>query len=195
MDECVFCKLDRKDISNTIIEETNHFIVIPSKGSLCEGYLLIIPKTHILSMCELTDLQKDELIYLIDKYRTIFEKTYGRYPILFEHGSYADSIKNTSGSVIHAHMHIVNHNFLNENKVINNQNMVRVSLNEFLDYKKSNYISYISPAYEFYITYNFKPKSQQMRRYIADDLKISTRYNWKENNFEKNIINTINNFK
>ena len=41
---CPFCKLDLKDISNTIIEESENFIIVSSKGALCDGYLLILTK-------------------------------------------------------------------------------------------------------------------------------------------------------
>ena len=47
---CPFCNINYNDISNTIIEQTDNFFILPSKGSLCEGYLLIVPKKHIFSM-------------------------------------------------------------------------------------------------------------------------------------------------
>ena len=39
METCPFCNLDKDNVVNTIIEETNNFFVTPSKGSLCTGYL------------------------------------------------------------------------------------------------------------------------------------------------------------
>ena len=44
MNKCPFCKIDNKDISNTIIDETKYFNILPSKGALCNGYLLIVPE-------------------------------------------------------------------------------------------------------------------------------------------------------
>ena len=69
--------------------------------------------------------------------------------------------------------------------------MTKVSPEEFFNYKNQNYISYISPNSDFYITYNFKPISQQMRIFIANDLNLSNEYNWRTSNFENNIIKTI----
>ena len=44
---------------------------------------------------------------------------------------------------------------------------------------------------DFYITYNFKPISQQMRIFIANDLKISNDYNWRTSNFTNNIVKCL----
>lgn len=192
---CPFCNLDFRDFANTIIEETHSFLLLPSKGSLTEGYLLIVPKTHVNSMNELDENQKLELIELIKKYRVLFYEKYTKYPILFEHGSAENNETNSSSSVTHAHMHIVNHNFKHEQQIIENVNLNRVTEIEFYKNKKQNYISYISPDFEYYISYNFKPISQQMRIYIAEDLNLSKDYNWKTSNFDNNIYSTINNFK
>lgn len=195
MNTCPFCKIDNKDISNAVIEETKFFIVMPSKGALCDGYLLIVPKIHVFSTNALTKFQKAELIELINKYRELFKEKYGKYPIFFEHGTHADYLDCTSSSVNHAHIHVVNHNFLDQDSIMKKLNLMKVNLKDFFDNKNKCYISYISPSKDFYITYNFIPKSQQMRQYIADDLNISCQYNWREYNFKANIINTINTFK
>jgi len=192
---CPFCNINYLNITNTIIEETEHFSILTSKGSLCDGYLLIITKEHLNSMNELSSSQKEELIKLIDKYRDKFYKIYNRYPILFEHGSSDIATTQSSSSVTHAHMHIVNHNFKNEEQIIKNLNLSQVNKDLFFENKNRNYISYISPDYKLYITYNFKPTSQQMRIYIANDLGISDKYNWKLTNLDENILSTIDKFK
>lgn len=191
---CPFCNFDKTDIVNTIIEESTNFVVLPSKGSLCDGYLLIIPKKHINAINELSINQKKELSLLISKYRHKFYTIYNRFPILFEHGS-SNKKTTSSSSVKHAHMHIVNHNFINEEKIINELNLTKVNATDFFTNKNQNYISYISQNFDYYITYNFKPISQQMRIYIADELNLSNNFNWRNHNFEENIIKTINKFK
>ena len=191
---CPFCTLDKNDISNTIIEETKNFLIVPSKGSLCDGYLLILPKQHFISMNEMTNSQKDELLDLIKKYRIKFYNIYNKYPILFEHGS--SKIQGSSASsVTHAHLHIVNHNFIDEKQIINDLNMKKVSLDIFFKYQNQSYISYISPKEELYISYDFKPTSQQMRIYIANDLGLTNKYNWRTSNFKNNIKKTIEKIK
>ena len=67
----------------------------------------------------MASLNKKEMIKykkLVNKYRYLFYQIYGKYPILFEHGSSINC--RTSASVVHAHIHIVNHNFNNETEII-----------------------------------------------------------------------------
>ena len=195
MTNCPFCKLDKSNIVNTIIEESANFLILPTKGSLCDGYVLIVPKKHINSMNELTENEKHELLHLINKYRDKFKSIYGKFPLLFEHGSSNTDTNASSSSIKHAHIHIVNHKFTNENKIISELNLKKVNAENFFEFRNKNYISYISNNNEFYITYDFKPVSQQMRIYIAEDLGITNNFNWRQDNFEENIISTISKLK
>ena len=61
--------------------------------------------------------------------------------------------------------------------------------------KDKNYIFYISPTNQKYITYNFEPISQLMRIMIAKDLGFENKYNWRKEPFTSNIVSTINNLK
>ena len=84
---CIFCNLEKNKIENTILDETNHFYILPTVGSLVDGYILVVSKRHINSMSELTKNEMDEYNFIIEKYRNIFRDIYGKYPIVFEHGS------------------------------------------------------------------------------------------------------------
>ena len=185
---CPFCNIDKNQIYNTILEETKNFIVTPTLGSLVDGYILIITKKHQNNME--SQKNKKEYLDLLGKYRNLFKEIYGKYPIIFEHGSTLKN--NTSSSIVHAHTHIVNHNFKNEKDIIENLN-----LKEIKHSKKENksYIFYYSPNGTKYITYNFDPKSQLMRLLIAKDLKIEEKYDWKNDYFLENVKKTINKIK
>ena len=117
MNKCKFCNLDYTKKYNTIIEETNNFIITPSLGALVDGYILIISKKHYNNMAELNKEEKKEYLKLINKYRGIFIKIYNKYPIIFEHGDIKNKINNSC--IVHAHTHIVNINFKDETNVIN----------------------------------------------------------------------------
>ena len=52
--ECTFCNINKIKFGNTVLDETKYFYIIPSLGSIVEGYILIISKRHINSMLELT---------------------------------------------------------------------------------------------------------------------------------------------
>ena len=52
--KCPFCELDKSKIYNTILDESKYFYITPTLGSLVDGYILIISKSHINSMSLLT---------------------------------------------------------------------------------------------------------------------------------------------
>lgn len=193
MKNCVFCEIDETKKYNTIIEETNNFIIMPSLGSLVDGYLLIIYKKHLYSINKIPPEAKKEYIAIIDRYRKLFKEKYGKYPIVFEHGSPAPN-GICSCCLIHAHSHIVNHNYINEKMILEKEKFQQIK--DFSDIKtNTNYIYYKNQNGIDYVSYDYEPISQLMRIFIAKDLNISDRYNWRTNSFEDNIEKTIEKFK
>lgn len=189
MDICNFCDLDKSIYYNKILEETKNFFVIPALGSLVEGYVLIVTKEHINSMMELDDIILEEYNKLIEKYRNIYNILYGKYPIIFEHGT--PNINGLCTScVTHAHSHIVNHNYKNESEILKTLNFKKI--NSINDIKYQNYIFYQNPLGENFVTYEYNPVRQIMRLLIAKDLKLEEKYNWRQYPFHENIDKTIN---
>lgn len=186
---CIFCNLEKNKIENTILDETNHFYILPTVGSLVDGYILVVSKRHINSMSELTKNEMNEYNFIIKKYRNIFRDIYGKYPIVFEHGSPVSDNSIRANSVIHAHSHIVNHAYLDEPKIIKRLNFKPIQRIEDIK-SNENYIMYINNNFK-YVTYNFEPISQLMRKLIAKDLKYEDKFDWKKEKFMDNIIKTI----
>lgn len=189
---CPFCKLDKSLFYNSIIEETSNFIDKPCLGALVPGYILILPKKHVYCMTQFNLEIMAEYIAILEKYRRKFKELYGKYPIVFEHGT-PDPCGLCTNCVIHAHTHIVNHNYKNEKDVINKMNFKIISsLNTIED---KNYIYYKSFDGKEYITYDFEPISQVMRIFIAEDLSIKEKYDWRRFPFEENIYKTLEDLK
>ena len=187
---CIFCNLEKNKIENTILDAKNHFYLLPTVGSLVDGYILVVSKRHINSMSELTKNEMDEYNFIIEKYRNIFRDIYGKYPIVFEHGSPVSDNSIRANSVIHAHSHIVNHAYLDEPKIIKRLNFKPIQRIEDIK-SNENYIMYINNNNFKYVTYNFEPISQLMRKLIAKDLKYEDKFDWKKEKFMDNIIKTI----
>ena len=187
---CIFCTLDKSKRENTILEETTYFYVIPTVGSLVVGYVLILCKRHIYSMAELNNKEQKEYEDLIEKYRNIFKSIYKKYPIVFEHGSPNIENKTKANSIDHAHTHIVNYQYKNEEKIIKNLNFNPIGELTQLT-KKQNYILYINPNKVIYMTTNFSSISQLMRLVMAKELKIESKYKWEKETFKENIEQTI----
>lgn len=104
---CRFCNIVNSEYLYGDIDkpfaESESYIAISSIGAFIEGWTLIVPKKHVLSMRE---------IYHDEEYQQFFNivynkinKIYGK-AIIFEHGSsYEGSL--TACGTNHAHIHIV----------------------------------------------------------------------------------------
>ena len=178
------------EIYNMENSETDNFFITGNLGSLVDGYNLVISKKHILSMSASTD--KEEYIYIINELRKIYIDIYGIEPIIFEHGSNNLDLSKDN-SIDHAHTHIVNHKYVDEDKIIKELELKEVeSIEELLEYGKNiNYISYISNNGKYYIGEVKKTNSQIMRKYIAKDMNKEDTWDWRkypylENSFETN---------
>lgn len=194
MEECRFCKFDKSKKENTVIYETQNFYVLPSLGALVDEYALVVSKKHITSLSQLSDNEKEEYNGIIDYISKQFIKFYNKQPIVFEHGTPNLLSDMKASSIVHAHAHIVNHNYINEKDIINNLNF-----NEIKDFKdvsnSNNYIFYINHKNRKYVTYNYDSISQIMRILIAKDLGIKDQYNWKEHDFIENINKMLKHFE
>ena len=182
--ECPLCKR-KNTFYNKVIEETNNFLIMPALGSLVRGYILVVPKKHCLTMQNFNDDMQKEYEKLLEKYRELFKKIYGIYPIIFEHGS-PDVDGVHAKSIIHAHSHIVNYQFKDEELLIN-----KLHLEKFNGYQDRNYIYYRNHKNQEYISYDFEPISQLFRKLIAIDMGIPDQYDWHLYPFEDNIKMTI----
>ena len=111
-DDCLFCEKFYNDqdrmldpIFDKILWQNKDFVIVPAKGALVEGYLLVITKQHYSSLANLpshilSNLTKIKLFirYMMNKYF--------KSPIFFEHGPVCQT--DQIGSCIdHAHLHCV----------------------------------------------------------------------------------------
>ena len=93
------------DPRDFVLLETNDFVVVPGIGSVCDGYVLISPKEHVLSFGHLDERLDNQLAAVFGELERWLATRYGRPVIAFEHG--AESFRNRGGSCTdHAHMHV-----------------------------------------------------------------------------------------
>jgi diadenosine tetraphosphate (Ap4A) HIT family hydrolase len=86
------------------IAPAEHFHVLPSKGALVPGWVLIVPKDHKLSLSELTCAEQTEIDALVFR---ISDRMLGSFgPVtMFEHGATCPG--STFGCGLdHAHLHL-----------------------------------------------------------------------------------------
>jgi ATP adenylyltransferase len=108
MNGCSFCAQTVHSASeewNQRLHESEHFMVLPSLGALVEGWLLIAPKEHFLSMGAMPEHLEPEFIALKCEVMELVERLFGP-AVVFEHGPSAR--KHAVGcGVDHAHLHVV----------------------------------------------------------------------------------------
>ena len=56
MEDCIFCKIVKKEIPSDIINETDNLIAINDNNPQADTHILIIPKQHIRDVNDLNDL-------------------------------------------------------------------------------------------------------------------------------------------
>jgi ATP adenylyltransferase len=105
MSTCQLCDIDSKETWNTPLMESRNFRVLPSLGALVEGWVLLVPKTHFLSMGTLPTSLVPEMENFKGAVARRLRRIYGAVSV-FEHGPGDDQRKVGCG-VDHAHLHMV----------------------------------------------------------------------------------------
>ncbi len=99
--DCVFC--DRKNFEERLAGETEEFWIIATLGQISDGgYLLLVPKRHVLCLGAMEETEIEEAEFLVDKISMSLEEEYwsGSPAIFFEHGIVGQTIN-------HGHLHFI----------------------------------------------------------------------------------------
>jgi diadenosine tetraphosphate (Ap4A) HIT family hydrolase len=199
-DDCLFCDIvqdknnERKKHVNTVVWENENFVVKTDLGSLTAGYLLVIPKRHVLSSAQLSKSELLEFLKLHDTLKNVLHDTYRTIPIMYEHGSDANGQGKFSNSIVHAHPHIVPINFSNErnNKILVEREMESINIERDLrKYSEQSYLLYVDERDNAFISTKPDMPRQYPRKMVAEQLGIDNRWNWRENTYDDLIEQTI----
>lgn len=99
---CRYCALDSQEAA--VVSNKDGYAV-PSFGAMVEGWLVIFPREHVLSLADLDEDRWNAFGALVESGRRLVEEQYGA-TISFEHGS-SGAGRPAACGVDHAHMHIV----------------------------------------------------------------------------------------
>ncbi len=106
--ECLMCKI----LNNTskhkehILYESDNFFVIPGTGAFFDGYIMIVPKKHIMSFANLSEEELGEFFIIYDNLSSILERIYGKRVFGFECGSGKTGGGKHKTSIVHCHFHM-----------------------------------------------------------------------------------------
>lgn len=201
MEKEIFRKYHSKEFYNEILFESENFVVIPTLGSLVEGWLLIVPKQEYLS---LQCIDKDSLLIELEE----LSQSVGKVMVnefgcvtMFEHG--AVNPKSTVGcGVDFAHLHLVPINFDLLQGLEKFEN-IKYEWKKVSNFKTGINTSEKGVEYLFltdylgnsFVTQNEKIPSQLFRKVIAHFLNVPDKFDWKQFHEIENISKTISRFK
>ncbi len=104
MEDCIFCKIIRKEIPASIVYEDERMIAFDDINPQAPVHVLLIPKEHFPSLNEIPEDKKDVLSHLLLKAREIArEKEIGErgYRIALNTG------RESGQDVLHIHFHLL----------------------------------------------------------------------------------------
>lgn len=169
---------------NKPLFETDNFAVIPSLGSLVSGWLLIVPKSHVICLGALSDELVQEMQLVSRKMADLVSRSYEKV-CLFEHGPTAGR-KSTGCSVDHAHLHLVPVEFdlatIALRFMPDGSKWLSADWNSCRDafHQGSDYLYIEQPIGVGRIATHTEFPSQVFRKAIAHHLGIDEEYSWRD---------------
>ncbi len=181
---------------NKSLVETQNFAVLPSLGALVEGWLLMVPKVHCISMGALSAHHRKEADELQARLTRLLRQQYNKRVIAFEHGP--SGVKHGTGcGVDHAHLHLVP-------LEVDMVSLVAPFIDSNLHWYSGDWQER-AHAYEAGLDYLFVKDeisggrlilakdfgSQVFRKAIAAYLDIPAKFSWREHPMLGNVDRTI----
>lgn len=177
-----------------IIYSSPHFYVTSELGALKQGYLMIVPKQHILSVAQFYPALMIEYNQVCKDLEYVLK---GAYPeasgvTFMEHGSAPGGITSHKKSIVHAHTHVVTDFQLSDH----HKRMVKLEpIDDITLANKTHYFSYQEGSdgqLMICMDNNVYVQRQFPRQVMAEDLKLAPgQYNWRKVGFEENVHATL----
>lgn len=207
MDTCRFCVRFRSFVSNQSVDpwdkilfESKNFAVFPSLGALIEGWLLLVPKHHVLCLGALTRELHVELDRLRNEVSFTLGASYGAVKF-FEHGP-ARPNQLVGCGVDHAHLHMVP-------TQISLMEGAKAVFPEPLKWEPASNLQETASLYQAglpylyveeapgngYVTTHPRLPSQMFRKVIAGGIGRSEQYDWRQFRGTANILATVEQFQ
>ena len=110
-DDCIFCKIAKGEIPSNKLYEDDDMLIIKDLNPQAPVHLLLIPKDHYASICEMNDAQAATLARCLKKLSTLVDE------LGLKDGFRLVSNKGENGcqSVGHLHIHILGGKKLSDN--------------------------------------------------------------------------------
>jgi histidine triad (HIT) family protein len=103
MEDCIFCKIIKKESKADIIFEDESFLALKTIEPITKGHVLVIPKTHFKDIFDINSETVGPLMIFVKKIAMDIVKEYNATGINILHASGKDAQQ----SVFHFHVHVI----------------------------------------------------------------------------------------
>ena len=104
MEDCIFCKIIKKEIPSTIIYEDDKVIAFNDVNPAAPIHILVVPKKHIETLLDVTDEDNELISYVyqvINKIAKEKEFANNGFRVIVNCG------KDSGQEVMHIHFHVL----------------------------------------------------------------------------------------
>ena len=170
--DCLICKIlnRQSDYPEHILYETDNFFVVPGTGAFYEGYIMIVPKRHVMSFANLNESELDEFFMVYSNLSAILSSIYNKPIFGFECGSGKTGAGKHKTSIVHAHFHMACTNMPVLKEVqASGLTPQLISKENLLDFYENPYMLYVDQDNNYYIscdTRDYYPR-QHPRQVLA----------------------------
>lgn len=198
---CQFCRkfggaAGAKQMHDRILFESENFVVVPTLGSIVPGWLLLVPRSHFLSVGSLSAALIQELVALRAVAREALEDCFG--PVTsFEHGAVRDC-ESVGCGVDHAHLHLVASKLdlvagvkAVATPQLHWRQVAGIQATQALVVEQMPYVFVQPPTGGAWIGAARVIESQLMRKVIAAYVGRPDCWDWKAHSFEANANETV----
>ena len=152
--DCLFCNIYRKTASHPehILYETDNFFVLPGTGAFFDGYIMIVPKKHIMSFANLEPEKLEEFFMIYDSLSSIIKNIYNKGVFGFECGSGKTGAGKHKSSIVHCHFHMAATNMpVLEQVQESGLNPQLIYRNDLLKFDVDPYMLYVDQKQNWYL--------------------------------------------
>lgn len=191
-DECLLCRIYNHTAPNEehIVYNTKNFYVVPGTGAFFDGYLMIVPKAHVMSFALLDALVLKEFFQTLNDIRSILEGIYNQKVFAFECASGRTGAGKHKTSIVHAHFHLAPTDMPVLKEVqksgIHPQPIQKEDLAEYGEYP---YMLYVDQDDNWFMASDpncYYPR-QQPRQVLANWMDCYEIYNWRFHPFREKM--------
>ena len=104
MSECLFCRMVKKEIPASVVDEDDHLLVVNDINPQAPLHVLVIPKRHIATLNDLTE-QDDALVGEMSRRAAAIAKDKGYAERGFR--TVFNTNKEAGQTVFHIHLHVL----------------------------------------------------------------------------------------